>query len=325
MGETAVAVSVIVLTYNHVKYIRQALDSVLSQKTTFMYEVLVGDDASTDGTTEIVQEYARKHPKIIRAFIRERNIGATRNGYELVTQAIGRYLAGCEGDDYWTDSQKLQIQFDFLESHPDFSACTHDITVIDENGSPQKNQKLDWISRRRLYSINDFKGIFLSGHPNSLMRRNFFLDAGFDGTILYRAHRMICDRTITLIWASRGKIYRIEQNMGCYRNVLSTDSTNITAKIYANNPNRIQDDWKYTLALERYANEELGIFPDFDFHKQQLLVGAIAGWFAGHLPLKLSISIIQSMKNPLGILFGCPPIATKKIWQRIRRKCEERV
>ena len=131
--------SVIVLTYNQQAYIGQALDSILMQKTRFPYEILVGDDASIDKTGSIVRSYAQAYPQIIRPFIRERNLGVTRNLYELLKHTRGKYIASCEGDDFWTDPEKLELQIDFLENHSEYSGCTHNARVIDENGGRSRN------------------------------------------------------------------------------------------------------------------------------------------------------------------------------------------
>ena len=97
MQEYRPMVSVIVLTYNHEKYIKQALDSILRQKVNFDYEILIGDDASTDNTVKVLKEYKSKFPNIIKLFLNEVNLGATRNAYNLLVNAKGKYLATCEG------------------------------------------------------------------------------------------------------------------------------------------------------------------------------------------------------------------------------------
>ena len=113
MGPCEVMVSVIVLTYNHEKYICQALDSILMQKTNFTYEILVGDDASTDRTPNILQDYQLNYPNIFRLFLRKTNQGPTGNAYPLFFEARGKYIATCEGDDFWCTAEKLQKQVDF--------------------------------------------------------------------------------------------------------------------------------------------------------------------------------------------------------------------
>lgn len=125
-------VSVTVATYQHVNYIRQCLEGILMQKTNFPYEIIVGEDGSVDGTQDICKEYAEKYPDRIRLFIRDRNLSqfvaengkVTRfNGIWNRMSARGKYIAWCEGDDYWIDPLKLQKQVDFLEKHPEYGLC----------------------------------------------------------------------------------------------------------------------------------------------------------------------------------------------------------
>lgn len=126
-------VSVLFITFNHVATIRQALDSALAQQTTFPFELLVGDDCSTDGTREIVAEYARAHPHRIRALLHPRNLGffGKFNFLSVYEAARAPYAILLEGDDYWTSPLKLQRQVDFLDRRPDCSACFHDCYVQD--------------------------------------------------------------------------------------------------------------------------------------------------------------------------------------------------
>ena len=124
--EDNIIVSISCITYNHAKYIRQCLDGMLMQKTDFRYEILIHDDASRDGTDDIIREYETKYPDIIKPIYETENqyskgirISATYN----YPRAKGKYIALCEGDDYWTDPCKLQKQVDFLDNHLDFSMC----------------------------------------------------------------------------------------------------------------------------------------------------------------------------------------------------------
>lgn len=121
-------VSVFCMAYNHEKYIRSTLEGFVSQKTSFDYEVLVHDDASTDGTADIIREYAEKYPHIIKPIYQTENQYSQRKDIYLqilYPMAGGEYIATCEGDDYWTDENKLQLQVDFLDQHPEYSACVH--------------------------------------------------------------------------------------------------------------------------------------------------------------------------------------------------------
>lgn len=129
MNNITPIVSINCLVYNHAKTIRNTLDGFLMQKTNFHFEVIVHDDASTDGTTEIIKEYANKYPNIIHPIIEKKNLYAEsgfRKIFQIMHEAcIGKYIAYCEGDDYWTDPLKLQKQVDYLEAHPEitYSCC----------------------------------------------------------------------------------------------------------------------------------------------------------------------------------------------------------
>lgn len=130
-------VSISCITYNHVEYIRQCLDSFLMQKCDFKFEILVHDDASTDGTSEIIREYQEKYPDIIKAIIQTENQyskGVRVTSVYNFSRAKGKYIAMCEGDDYWIDSLKLQKQVDFLEKNQDYFACFHHRKVLNERG-----------------------------------------------------------------------------------------------------------------------------------------------------------------------------------------------
>ena len=117
-------VSIRTSTYNHEKYIRQCIEGILMQKTTFPFEYIIGEDCSTDGTMAIVKEYAQKYPDVIRVVTDDVNVGMRANGLRCIERCRGKYMAICEGDDWWTDPYKLQKQVDFLESHPDYVMCS---------------------------------------------------------------------------------------------------------------------------------------------------------------------------------------------------------
>ena len=130
-------VSIKCLTYNHEKYIAQAMDGFLMQETDFPFEVIVHDDASTDKTADILREYEKKYPLIVKPIYETENLYKKQDG--SLTRAAnaslkGKYIAMCEGDDYWIDPHKLQIQVDFLESHPDYSTAFHDAEIKNELG-----------------------------------------------------------------------------------------------------------------------------------------------------------------------------------------------
>ncbi len=130
------AVSVLLVTFNQADCVAQALEGILAQKTSFGFELLVHDDCSTDGTLEILESFQRDFSDTMRLFTEERNrMGELACGYfteVLAPAARGKYLAFCEGDDYWSDRDKLQHQFDYMEEHPDCAEFNHAALRIDQ-------------------------------------------------------------------------------------------------------------------------------------------------------------------------------------------------
>jgi glycosyltransferase involved in cell wall biosynthesis len=128
-------ISVLMITFNHARFIRQALESVLAQKLDFSYEVVIGDDASPDGTGVILAEYAENFPDRIRLLRRAQNIGMNANFADTLAACRGEYVAVLEGDDYWTDDQKLARQAGFLDGHPECVSCFHNVMVFSDDAT----------------------------------------------------------------------------------------------------------------------------------------------------------------------------------------------
>lgn len=126
-------VSVKMMTYNHAPFIAQAIEGVLQQKTNFPFELVIGEDCSTDGTPEIVFHYQENYPDVIRVITSEQNVGMHKNGRRIRKACRGKYIAFCEGDDYWHDPYKLQKQADYMESHPECGMVSADIDVYYNN------------------------------------------------------------------------------------------------------------------------------------------------------------------------------------------------
>ena len=134
MADNLVA-SVIMLTYNHAPYLKEAIEGVLMQQTDFRTELIICNDASPDNSDEIIKPYAEKYPDIIRYFRHEKNIGFVENQRFALKKTRGKYVAYCEGDDYWTDENKLQFQHDFLEANPEFVMTTARNLLLQQNTS----------------------------------------------------------------------------------------------------------------------------------------------------------------------------------------------
>ena len=129
-----ILLSVCVRTHNQDRFIREALDSVLRQHTAFPFEIIVSDDASSDGTVAILQEYQHQHPDKMRLLLSDTNIGGPANLKRVIEASSAKYVTCLDGDDFYTDEYKLQKQVDFLEAHTEFAACFHNTWYADENG-----------------------------------------------------------------------------------------------------------------------------------------------------------------------------------------------
>jgi glycosyltransferase involved in cell wall biosynthesis len=213
-------VSVCVPTYNHESYIAQMLDGALMQQTDFDFEIVIGDDASTDSSPAIIQRYSDQYPEKIRAFLHPENQGpkeprefAGRNNVlQLVKACRGEYVAMCEGDDYWTDPLKLQKQVDFLDQRPDFAVCHHNMLVTYEDGSPSHTfNKADQKATSTIADILEDKWFFATA---SWMYRNHFLTEDFAD---WHAKAAAGDWAIMIQLAAKGKIGYLSDIMGVYR------------------------------------------------------------------------------------------------------------
>lgn len=162
-----------VITYNQKNFIRECLDSVLMQQTNFRFEVVVGDDNSTDGTREILIEYANNFPDIIRLNLRDKRgegIPGKDNFVSTFQLCRGKYISLCDGDDYWTDPNKLQKQIDFLEANDDYAICFHRVNEL-EDGKALSLSNLISSVKEETYTIEDLaSGNFI--HTASVVFRN---------------------------------------------------------------------------------------------------------------------------------------------------------
>ena len=255
--------SVILITYNHEKYIEKAVDSVLSQVTDFPFEIVIGDDCSPDDTKNIIREYRDKYPDIIRIVHREKNTGRpTLNVYETTMKCRGDYLAYLEGDDYWTDSDKLQKQMDFLNEHPEYIACTHSHKMIDDNGNDITDPEILKISDMYKWSgeftMDDFeKSGFWPGHYASVVSKNIYKNKKHDYTILYKSHDFVDDGQILLFLLMEGKIYRLDDEMSVWRYVKKAGGNSWTSRSMKRNIQK--EDILMSMELMKWLEKEYSL------------------------------------------------------------------
>lgn len=207
-------VSICSITYNHAPFIRQCLDGFLMQKTNFKYEIIIHDDASTDGTAEIIKEYAEKYSDLITPIFQSENqySKGIRGFYAkfVFPKAKGKYIAMCEGDDYWTDPLKLQKQVDFLESHPDYVMCTHGYDEFIQDIKTHKRLPETCSFKIDINTLIHYSGFFFQ--PLTLMYRYeyFRLEE-------YKKYENSRDTILFYYLLTKGNGYYMSEKMSIYR------------------------------------------------------------------------------------------------------------
>ncbi len=247
--EQNILVSIYCLAYNHGKYIRDALEGFLMQKTNFRFEVIVHDDASTDETPNIIREYAEKYPDIIKPIFQNENQYAKKikvvNTY-IAPRVQGKYIAVCEGDDYWCSSEKLQKQVDFLESHPHYSACVHNTKCVNcLNGkiklqSPLTDNGIIGTEDVLQYKWNAFHLSSVMYKREYLLRPKAFYAKGFG------------DYPLAIYLSMVGKIYYFKDVMSVYRYISNKDAWTYKNMISRNYEERLTNN---VLEENRMLNE----------------------------------------------------------------------
>lgn len=215
--------SIYVPTYNHEKYIKKALDSIFEQKTNFNYEVLVGEDCSTDNTRKILKEYEVEHKDYVengklKIFYRESNMyyKIPDNATDLKKRSKGRYIIALEGDDYWLDDKKIEKQISFLDANPDFIAVSHNCKVVNEFGDAVIEAYPE--CKDNEYFFYHYMSDILPGQLTTLMYRNIYINPNFDCDFLMNGLSP-GDRLIILFLLCHGRIYCIQECMSAYRHV----------------------------------------------------------------------------------------------------------
>jgi len=207
-------VSICCLTYNHEEFIKYALDGFLMQVTDFQFEILIHDDASIDGTADILRKYQSDHGDVINAiFQKENQYSQGKNVIQnLFDIARGKYIALCEGDDYWTDPLKLQKQVEFLESHPDHVLCFHEVSALYQKTNSLVSPKIiQNISKKNIKLKHLVRNTII--HTSSVLFKNIL-----DGDYYHWGKRAPYGDWFTWMWlATRGKVGYLDQVMSVYR------------------------------------------------------------------------------------------------------------
>jgi glycosyltransferase involved in cell wall biosynthesis len=208
------------IAYDVERFVAQALDSALMQEVDFDYEIVIGEDCSTDGTREILKEYASRHPDRIRLILRERNLGMNPNFKETLLACRGELIALLDADDYWTSPRKLQRQVDFLEAHPECSICFHNTLVVYEDQDvaphpfhlPEPVHHISHYLPKPISTIADLAG------GNFMQTCSVIFRAGLYGELPeWYLDMPTFDWPLHLLNAEHGDIGYLDEIMGVYR------------------------------------------------------------------------------------------------------------
>lgn len=214
-------VSISMLTYNHENYIEQAIKSVLMQEVDFDYQLIIGEDCSTDNTRNIVIKYAQSYPDKIIAILHDKNVGMKENTFTVRKFLTGKYIALLEGDDCWLDKSKLFKQVHFLEENTQYYAVAHKHYEIDNNGNRITGIKLleynSGYTNKKIYTLKEFAEYYLSAHTSTIVYRNFFYKLTSEEICLYDNCSVVGDRKLNLILAALGGVYKLDEYMSAYR------------------------------------------------------------------------------------------------------------
>lgn len=211
-----IKVSIMCCTYNQEDYIADALESFIMQKTDFAFEILVHDDASSDHTPDIIRQYQQKYPNLIKPTIQTEN--QYSKGIDIITSILypvaeGEYIALCEGDDYWTDNNKLQKQYDYMESHTECYICTHAADRVDAQTKVVLGKK-ELPANRQVY---DMKGA-IEGFGRWCATSSFFYRSSvYEQLPRFFAIAPCGDYVIPIMCAEKGTLAYLPDNMSCYR------------------------------------------------------------------------------------------------------------
>lgn len=207
--------SICCITYNHENYIADAIESFLMQKTDFPYEILIHDDASTDRTPEIIKQYESKYPDLIKPIYQTENqySKGVKIGHLNMERAKGKYMAICEGDDYWTDPYKLQKQVDYMEKHPECSMCVHAVYKV----SPEKTKMKSHVRPNRGNKVFTVEEVIEGGGglfaTNSILCPTVFGENRPD----FYENAPVSDYPLAIYLALKGTVYYIDEFMSAYR------------------------------------------------------------------------------------------------------------
>lgn len=253
-------VSIVCITYNHENYIRDAIESFLMQKVTFPIEIIIHDDASTDNTASIVREYEKKYPDVIRGIYQKEN--QYSKGIKITSSFVypkvnGKYIALCEGDDFWTSKDKLQKQVDYMEDHPNCSVCFHDAILVDVDKAYLGSFEGAY---ERCSGVKDLNQLIFTPTASRLFRVScvnqlpeWYFKAPYS------------DFALMLVCSNYGYVYYLNEQLAAYR-------TNVPGSILYEARQRRKKDPKTDLPVALSRLQELKKYNEWSDYKNDQVI-----------------------------------------------------
>lgn len=289
-------VSVCVVTYNQVNYIKTCLDSLINQDVNFLYEIIIGDDASTDGTSEVVRQYAERYPNIINAVVHNKNLGPRGNYIFTHNLANGEYIAHLDGDDYALPN-KLYLQAAFLDSNPDCSMVFHRCLSLHLNGDLKPALKTNESFYNCDFATFHYRYPGYSWHSAKMYRKSA------DSDKRYLSKNVLLDKHIHFVHGLHGLTGFINQDLGVYRSDVGISSNACATQEYAFDSYRYALDLGYDSSIvnkiisREYFEHGIRLLElnDFDGFKKNIRIG----FTSGHITLNslLAILLAESPKR----------------------------
>lgn len=299
------------IAFNHEKFIAQCLDSFLMQKTNFPFEIVVHDDASCDCTADIICKYAECFPTIVRVIVEEKNVfsmGESVFGRVMLDNVRAKYVATCEGDDYWSNPYKLQIQHDFMEKNKEYSMVGHLTKSIDQNNN------------RITTFVNSVPGEYdkkMNGkwqffaHYSSYFYKNVFMDMTTEECDKYFDVPIAGDRKLPVLLMKYGRLFVLPEEMSVYRYM--SCPTSYTAQMGNRSMFDIYMEWE---GLFEYT-KNLGIDVDNSFKENELLCQAFGSFVKGRY--KDLIKIMLFRKRYIKDVFVCIEYALNRVKRKLQK------
>lgn len=311
-------ISIIVPIYNHGNYLEEAINSILMQKLVCSYEVLIGEDCSTDNSRDVLKKLQHRLPSNFFIYYREYNYGSRKNFEDLYFKMTGKYYIILEGDDFWNYEYKLQKQFDFLETHPDYIAVAHRCLVVGKNGEQLKYKYPE--CNKTEFTSKEFLKQILPGQTATILSKNYITYPFFDRNIDVGDFEA-GDRVRAFLLFAHGKIKCIQEEWSSYRFVLIGGSS--YSAVHKTTPSETLSFYK---AMYKYTLSNNDIAPEIRRAVEMVYIWLLViCWVLKIGESETTIkSVFKNSNNKIGLIFHIFKRMTCMPFRKIKSKINQR-